>query len=309
MTPAALLLLALRQGVLLANPPSAPTCMERQRIELSRPPPPGGREICIRPGVLTGLLFDVPVSVDLQDEVRFEEILRSGRGIGVIPPPDLIPGERLRLTVRFSSEREPSSVTFPLVFHPGAVTRQVDVFHDDRSRDALVREVEEEHAKNQRLREENQSLREQLQRPLGLRQLILGGALDPNGIQVRVLLAPTHEPFDEPLSILSGVSYRAADQVAVDLVLRNNGTERWTLSAVALREDTGDPLRNVDFVQPPPLEPQGIQHLFVEGTLARNASLGALSLSIEDEEGRTITLPPIPLPGREDHLDDRVRAH
>ena len=292
----ALLLLALRQGVVLANPPAAPTCTERQRIELSRPSTPGTREICIRPGSLTGLLFDVPVSVDLQDEVRFEEILRGGRGISFIPPPDLAPGERLRLTVRYPQESGPSSATFLLVFHPGRVTRQVDVFHDDRSRDALVREIEEEHAENQRLREENRALREQLQHPSGLRQLFLGGALEIGGIHVRALLESTKERLDGPISVMSGMSYRAVDQVAVALVLQNNGTEPWTLSAVSLRGSQGEPLRNVGFVQPGPLAPQGTQRIFVEGTLARDSTLGTLSLSLEDAGANTITLPHIPLP-------------
>jgi uncharacterized protein (TIGR02268 family) len=294
MSPCLLLPMALWRGLLLTATPAPPACQQHQRIELSQPLSSEAREICIRPGMLTGVLFDVPVTVDLQDEVRFAEVLHGARGISFVPPPDLTPGERLRLTVRFTQEPSPSSTTFLLVSHPGHVTHQVDVVHDDRSRDTLLRELEEERARNQRLLEHNLALRTRLERPIRLSQLVEGDLLGLRGVEAHSLVDAFSWRLDGPVSVLSGRSYRSQEQLAVVVLLRNNRDTPWTLSRVSWTNSRGTPLENVDFVAPGPIEPRGTQRLILEASLAWEARMGRLSL--EDEEGQGITLHPLPEP-------------
>ena len=294
MPVSSLLPLALWRVLLLAATPPGPECSEHQHVELSQPLRAEGREICVRPGLLTGVLFDVPVSVDLQDEVRFAEVMRGGRGISFVPPPDLAPGERLRLTVRFTHESPPSSVTFLLVSRPGLVTHQVDVRHDDRPRDTLLRELEEQRARNQRLLADNQELREQLERPVRLSQLFESDLLEQRGVETHDLVDTFAWRLDGPVSVLEGQSYRSRDQLALMLVMRNNGALPWTLSRVSLTDSGGGLVKDMDFVRPGPIEPQGTRRLFLEATLARDIRVGHLIL--EDEDGRGITLRSLPRP-------------
>src|SRR5687767_5653785 len=100
-SPSLFLVLVLLQGAPVVEPLPAAACEDVRRIELSREPTARGREICVGLGLMTGLLFDAPVSVELQDEVRFVEVTRGRSGIGFVPPRDMAEGERLRLTARF----------------------------------------------------------------------------------------------------------------------------------------------------------------------------------------------------------------
>ncbi len=131
MFPAILVLAILRGSPVVQS--TAAACLEVQRVELSRAHG-GSREICVSPGLLTGLVFDASVVVDLEEEIRFTEVSRGHTSISLIPPGDSVEGERLRLTARF---RDGTSVTFMLVVHTGQATRQVEVYRDGRARESF----------------------------------------------------------------------------------------------------------------------------------------------------------------------------
>ncbi len=187
-SPPSLMVLVLLQGSPVAQSPFVANCEDVERVELSLASSEVAHEICISPGLMTGFLFDVPASVELQDEVRFAEVLRGYGGISFVPPKDMASGERIRLTVRFGEGESQQGITFMLVARRGQATRQVEVYRDPRPRESYRQEVERERAKNQKLLEENQQLRAQLIKPGGLRGLFLDGALRENGIPAKELL-------------------------------------------------------------------------------------------------------------------------
>src|SRR5690349_8383226 len=82
------------------TPPGTMGCEEIQRIEQARTTL-APHEFCVSPGLMTGVFFDAPVSVELQEEFRFEAVSRGRTSISVMPPRDMAPGERLRLSARY----------------------------------------------------------------------------------------------------------------------------------------------------------------------------------------------------------------
>ena len=246
--PLSLLVLVLLQGSPL--PPSAGVdCQEVQRIELSLEPG-ASREVCVSPGLLTGFVFDSPVVVDVQDEPRFVEVTHGRTTISVMPPGDMGPGERFRLTARFTDGASSDSITFMLVAHVGQATRQVEVSRDKRTRESFQHEVAQERAKHQQLSEENQRLRGELERmrarlhqSAGLRSVIINGAMGPDGVAARVLGILEARPEQES-SAKRGACYRSAKNVAVAVWLRNSGTEPWTVAGASFARD-GEPMKGV----------------------------------------------------------------
>ncbi|MBM7114721.1 DUF2381 family protein [Archangium primigenium] len=289
---AVLLLLTLRQVPSPPVSPPPPACEEHQTLELARA---GTRDICIARGTLTGLLFDAPVTVELEDEARFAEVLRGRSGLGLVPPADLRPGERFRLTVRFEQESPSRPTTLVLVSQSARATRQVDVFRDQRSREALARQLEEERARNQRLQEENRALREQLAptppspRP---REETEPG---PRGLITRALRGRPARP-GEALRAVHGHSYRASGRVGVRLLLVNEGDTPWPLAGAELSGPRGEPLRDVTVVPTGPLKPGEERVVRVEAPLPEDVPLEALRLTLQAEDTRAFTLPEIPLP-------------
>ena len=250
-SPSFLLVLALLQESPVVEPPPAAVCEDVRRIELSRSPTKGVWEICVSPGLMTGLLFDAPVSVELQDEVRFVEVTRGRSGVSFVPPRDLAVGERLRLTARFMDSAPPQeTIAFTLVAHSGRATHQVEVYRDRRTRESFQQEVAQERAKHQQLSEENQRLRGELERmrarlhqSSGLRSVIINGAMGPNGVAARVLGILEARPEQE-ISAKRGACYRSAKNVAVAVWLRNSGTEPWTVAGASLARN-GEPMKGV----------------------------------------------------------------
>ena len=236
-SPSFLLVLAVLQVSPVVEPPTIAGCEDMRRIELSLPPTPAERELCVSPGLLTGLLFDAPVHVELQDEVRFVEVSRGRIGISFVPPRDMVEGERLRLTARFvdggAASRE--DITFTLVAHSGRATHQVEVYRDRRTRESFQQEVAQERARTQHLSEENQRLRGEVERmraqvnqPVGLRTLITSGLLKDQGVLVRSVMG-YEELQKRELSVRRISCYRSEKNVAVAVWVSNSGTEPWTV--------------------------------------------------------------------------------
>ncbi len=249
-SPLFLLVLALLQGSPVVEPLPAAGCEDVRRIELSRNPTKGGREICVSPGFMTGLFFDASVSVELQDEVRFVEVTRGRSGISFVPPRDMVEGERLRLTARFTDGASQEAIAFTLVAYSGRATHQVEVYRDQRTRESFQQEVTQERARSQQLSEENQRLRGELERmrarleqPVGLRDVIISGAMGAAGVAAQPLL-DLAERAGREISANRGVCYRSATNVAVAVWLRNSGAEPWTVAGASLTLD-GEPMKGV----------------------------------------------------------------
>lgn len=293
-SPSVLVLVLLHASA--ESPPPAADCEDVERIELSLKSTTGF-EVCVSPGLMTGFRFDAPVTVDLQDDVRFEEVMRGRSGVSFVPPKDLAPGERIRLTAHIEGGESSQSITFGLVAHRGRATRQVEVYRDKRTRESYQEEIEQEHAKNQQLREENQRLQVQLALAGGLRSLFLSGALGHTGIPAQQLHPPLGvQHSDDALSMSRCVTYRSNNSVAVEVWLKNSGAEPWIAEGASLVSTTGERLEGVRIGQVGPIPPQEIQRVFVEADAASGVPRGEVTLRLWSADARSISIPKVTFP-------------
>jgi len=291
--PSVLLALVLLPG---SEAPLSGACEEIQRIELSAPA--ASREVCVSPGLMTGFISDAPAVVELQDEVRFAQVMRGRSGLSLVPPPDMAPGERLRLTARWGEGPSQQSVTFALVVaHPGRATRQVEVYRDQRSREALLQENSQERAANQRLREQVHHLQARLAQSGGLRGLLLAGELGEGGIPARQLkVEPSEQHMGDALSFSRAVTYRSLHSVAAEVWVDNSGAEPWRAEGASLVSATGEELKGVRVGQAEPIEPHHVRRVFIEADAAPGVPHGEVTIRLWGADGRSLTIPKVTFP-------------
>jgi uncharacterized protein (TIGR02268 family) len=249
---------------------------------------------------MTGVLFDAPVSVELQDEVRFVEVTRGRSGIGFVPPRDLAEGERLRLTARFVDGASQEAITFTLVAHSGRATHQVEVYRDRRTRESFQQEVAQERAKSQHLNEENQRLRGELERlqarvhqAVGLRSVIISRAMGDMGVTARGLTT-SGARSDRDLTLARGICYRSDNNLAVAVWLTNSGAEPWTVAGAALTVN-GEPIKGLVW-QGETIAPGGEGLVVVEVAGAGEGLRGDATLSLWEAGPRVIHIPQVSFP-------------
>jgi uncharacterized protein (TIGR02268 family) len=272
------------------------SCEEVRRVELALAPTAAAREICVSPGLTTSLRFDAPAIVDLQDEVRFEEVVRARRLLMLMPPPDMVPGERLRLTARFEGEASSNSTTFVLVAHSGRATHQVEVFRDKRTRESFQQEVLQERARSEQLREELARTRVLLSQSGGLRSLIANRTMGIGGVRAQVLKSEVLGSSQGGLSWVSGTSYRADKSVAAEVLLMNSGAEPWTAAAASLVDSHGEEMKGVQLRQEEVIGPSQTKPVIVEVDATTEQARGELTLKLWDAGGRSITIPKVAFP-------------
>lgn len=283
MLPASPSILVLVLLQTLAEPPSpAAGCEDIERVELSRVSATSF-EVCISPGLMTGFRFDAPFSVDLQDDVRFEDVMRGRSGVSLVPPKDLAPGERLRLTAYLGGGESPQRITFALVAQRGRATRQVEVYRDKRTRESIQQEIEQ-------LSEQNRYLQAQLTQSGGLRGLFFSGALGSTGISAQQLRLPLAEHSDDALSFTRVVTYRSNNSVAVEVAISNLGAEPWSAAGASLVSATGEKLQGVRIGQVGSIPPGEIRQVFIEADAASGVPRGEVTLRLWNADARSISL-------------------
>lgn len=293
--------------LLASSPPthsSAPPspdddCADIRRLDFS-PPMLAAPRICVSPGILTGLLFDHPVDVDLQDEVRFAEVTRGREFIGFIPPRDMVSGERLRLTAVLSVGDTRQSLTFVLVAHPGQGSHQVEITYQERSWQSLNDALGQTLLTNRRLSEKIATLeaeaaqaREQLDSRTGLCGAYAGGQLSYDGIKTRVL--HLLNGWSGELRVHQVVSYRGTPNVAVEVTLINPTQESWRLEKATLVNARGETLNALRFRQAEALRPGEKLPVFVEFD-PTNFALDSTTLTLADGGARTVSIPDVVFP-------------
>jgi uncharacterized protein (TIGR02268 family) len=260
--------------------PGVAACEGVKRMELARVPT-ASREICVSPGLMTGLRFDVPVTVELQDEVRFEEVVRGRQLLTLVPPADMMPGERLRLTVRFAGDVS-QSATFTLVAHPGQATHQVEVYRDARTRESYLLELEQERAKSQWLREQHRDL---FKRSQGVLHLVVMRTMGPFGIQA-LLLNKVPIVLAGTLALRKGATYRSSRSVAAELSLLNASSVTWAIAGASLLSADGKDRKEVMFLQEGALAPNESTTVFIEAEAWPHEAQGEVTLILWDEGSR-----------------------
>lgn len=278
-------------------------CEGIQRIELSRAPR-SSRQICVSPGLMTGVVFEAPVSVELQEELRFEEVSRGRASISIMPPKDMAPGERLRLSVRYLDgfhQEEP--VTLLLVASEGQATRQVEVFRDTRTRESFERELRLEQAQTGRLlhdltqlRLEFEQFRKQHIDPNQLRGLIVSGSMTPEGVRARDFKKTLVGYRENTLVVTKGVTYRSNHRVAIELWLMNSSPEDWRPTLASVSIDTGFRLKLVSLWQQEKQEMNVSFLLVIEAETSQSMPPSEYTLSLSVENGRGINLTGLEIP-------------
>ena len=290
LSPSVLLLVLLQSSP--RTPPGTGACETVERIELASLT--GDRELCVSPGLATNLRFDAPAIVEMQDEVRFEQVVRDRRLLTLMPPPDMAVGERLRLTVHFEGEPSSSGITLMLVGHSGQATHQVEVSRDERTRESLRRELLQERARTAQLREALARAEARLNQPGGLRGLIIRGALGVNAIQSREF-HQSHQGYTESeLTVKFGVSYRSDTTVALEVWLENSGTTPWTVVGAALSVN-GVPMEGLSW-EATTIPPGKRERVVVEAPAIRGKPQGNVVLSLWEAGPRAINIPDITFP-------------
>jgi uncharacterized protein (TIGR02268 family) len=296
-----LALVLLRSAPVVQPAPAAPSCRSVQRIELSLTA--GTYEICVSPGLLTGFVFDAPVVVDLQDEVRFMEVTRSRTSISIIPPVDMTPGERLRLTAAFGDGSVQGRVTFILVAHSGQAAHQVEVYRDKRTRESFQHEMEQERARNEQLRNELERLQHRFEQlsiecgdPGGMRRLIASRAMGKDGIRAQDFRKELIGYTEGMLSVVRGVSYRSTYRVAVEVWLRNDSPEPWTAADAALVDATGAKLPGIRLWQEGAIPPKERRLVVVEADAGSGEPVGDITVVLREDGPRSISIPKVAVP-------------
>ncbi|QRK10564.1 DUF2381 family protein [Archangium violaceum] len=122
-SPGALLALALLSGAAqAAEPPPVPRCAATPRIDVSADSTGQASEVCVRPDEPTAFVFDSRLAagaVEFQPEGRLADWAQGKESLTlhVIPRGDYLPGERVKVTVRFADGAAPENATFWLVGH------------------------------------------------------------------------------------------------------------------------------------------------------------------------------------------------
>jgi uncharacterized protein (TIGR02268 family) len=84
--------------------------------------------VCGSPRTSTTFRFDSPLapqSVRIQGRERFEDVAVEQKSLIVVPPANLLPGERLEVAVCFADGMIPACASFVLVGHPALGMHQL----------------------------------------------------------------------------------------------------------------------------------------------------------------------------------------
>ena len=114
-------------------------------------------ELFVAGEVVTTLRLDTPCDPSRTKllggwEGHFEPVLAGGRSVVIVPLRNLAPGDRFQLLVTLADGTE---LPFTLTASKSFVDRQVNVFPDPESPEALRSALEESRQENKALREEN----------------------------------------------------------------------------------------------------------------------------------------------------------
>ena len=303
-SPGAVLLAALLAGATqAAEHPPAPRCAATARFDLAGESPEGAFSVCVSADEPTTLVFDSllpPGAVEMLPDNRSIGVAQGDEFVTVNPRRGFLPGERVKVTVRFADGAAPASATFWLVGHGGLGARRVEVFRQPRPPDVLKKERDEAQAEARQCQEDKARLLAEREEPGGL----IGAAwLEGAGVVASMKLSFLTEPPANAFGLDEARSYSYTPtgethpaSVAVRLRLLNPGAEPWTLAGAALVDSAGE---QVELARWPlaPIPANGAGAVVV-GIKGERAQLGCpCTLKLWEATGpRTFTLGNVEFP-------------
>jgi uncharacterized protein (TIGR02268 family) len=270
-------------------------------IELAEDGAFQGHEVLISPGLATafrihGATIDRERTV-LEGRERVWVVI-SDEAILLVPSEQVVPGERLRLTVPFRDGALPASFTLILVVHPALAERQVEIYRQRPPPESLRVEVREMASQLQQCREQVEFLNVDPRQPAGLSGLIATGHMGPRGIPFRDLSESQVPQPGDPLHAHIIRSFRAAKRVAVELwLVLPEGAAPWTAEGVVLRDTAGEELNGLTLWQDSSTTFEKSFLVVVEAAAKQQEAHGTFTLKLWDAGGqRTLTLGNVTFP-------------
>ncbi|WNG54668.1 DUF2381 family protein [Archangium gephyra] len=306
-SPGAVLLAALLAGAAqAAEPPPVPRCAATARFDLSAGSPEGVPDVCVSADETTTFVFDSRVAVgavEFQPGGRLADwaLGQEGLSLHVMPKGDYLPGERVKVTVRFADGAAPASASFWLVGHAAKGTRRVEVFRQPRPPDVLKKERDEAQAEARQCQEDKARLLAEREEPgglMGVAWLEGAGVVASKKIRSHVRERPTNAlGLDDAWSYsYTGKGETHPASVAVRLGLSNPGAEPWTLAGAALVDSAGEQVELARWpLAPIPENGAGAVVVGIEG---ERAQLGCpCTLKLWEAQGpRTVTIENVTFP-------------
>ncbi|WP_232537855.1 DUF2381 family protein [Cystobacter fuscus] len=300
-------MVALLAGTAKAAEPAPVTpCVSTARFDLAMVSPEGAPEVCASADETTTFVFDSRVAVgavEFQPRERLAHwaLGQDGLSLYATPKADYLPGERVKVTVRFADGAAPASASFWLVGHASRGTRRVEVFRQPRPPDMLKKERDEAQAEARQCQEDKARLLAEREAPGGL----MGAAwLERAGVVAfKDLRSFAREQPGNALGMKDARSYsytRTGESrpasAAVRLALANPGAEPWTLAGAVLVDATGEQVELARWQEAPiPANGAGAVVVGIEG---ESAQLGCpCTLKLWEAGGpRTVTLGNVTFP-------------
>ncbi|MDC0712539.1 DUF2381 family protein [Stigmatella sp. ncwal1] len=286
----------------MAQPRGSPCQSGIRRIELPAMPTPDVMAVCISPELSTTFVFDEEIArqtVAVEGTERFTRIEISDSTLRLIPSAKVLPGERLRLTLRFKGVSAPMGAAFWLVVHPAQAEALVEVFRKKRTVESCQQELSDKDLQLRQCHEENTRMRSGSRGPNGLATLLDAGLMDSRGIFAKNI-TQRGSPSPKGLFVArSIVTYRSSQRVAVELLLRPLTDEQvWRIDDAALIGTGKHSLRVLSLNQQAvPDVANHEQRVLIEAEAKREEAQGPFTLTLWDEEGtRSITFPGITFP-------------
>ncbi|MFY0524910.1 DUF2381 family protein [Archangium gephyra] len=229
-------------------PPPVPLCAATSRIDVAADPTGQAPEVCVSPNETTTFAFDSRLAagaVEVQPEGRLADWTpgKEGLTLHVIPKGDFLPGERVKVTVRFADGAAPAGATFWLVGHAARGARRVEVFRKPRPADVLQKEKDEAQAEARQCQEDKTRLLAERKEPgglMGAAWLEREEAVDSRDIGRELKHDPANALRTEAARSYSQRKGKARPgSMAVRLRLANPGAEPWTAAGAVLKDATG----------------------------------------------------------------------
>ena len=295
-SPGALLALALLTGnAEAAESLRVPECSATSRIDLEEY---AGQapSVCVTPDEPTTFVFGAslpPGAVVVSDD-RSVSFAQGDNFVTVYPKRSFLPGESVKLTVRFADGAAPETVSFWLVGHVARGARRVAVFGHRRPADALKREAAEARAEARQCQEEKVRLLAERTEPGGL----MGAAWmeRTDAVQSQDIFNHVKPHPGNALEATAARSYSHPGSVAVRLRLLNPGPEPWTAAVAVLRDSTGAEVELSAWLEM--AIPPGASGFVVVGADRAREQLGCpCTLKLWEAQGlRTVTLANVKFP-------------
>ncbi|OJH33709.1 DUF2381 family protein [Cystobacter ferrugineus] len=306
-SPGAVLLAALLAGAAQTTEPAPVSpCVATARFDLAMGSPEGAPDVCVSADETTTFVFDSRVAagaVEFQPGGRLAHwaLGQDGLSLYIIPKADYLPGERVKVTVRFADGAAPGSASFWFVGHASRGTRRVEVFRQPRPPDVCEKERDEAQAEARQCQEDKARLLAERQEPgglMGAAWLEGAGVVASNKIRSQVRERPANALG---LEVAWSYSYTPTGEsrpasVAVRLGLLNPGAEPWTLAGAALVGSAGEQVELARWpLAPIPANGAGAVVVGIEG---ERAQLGCpCTLKLWEAQGpRTVTLENVTFP-------------